>query len=189
MIAIPTVDGWIHSRLVRSIMPQMTGRPLCIMAGLVPLEKARNQIVETFMQSDCTHLFMVDADTVPPPDAIDKLLALEEDIATGITPIVNKDDLTSNVFLTNEEEASPMPLDSIQSRALPFEITAVGLSCVLIKRTVFEKMKKPYFTSFWFENGKFCEGDVNFCGKAKDAGFKIMADPRIKADHVKEIIL
>lgn len=189
LIAIPTADGWIHSNLIRSIIPQMQGRPLAISAGMVPCEKARNHIVETFLSSDCTHVFMVDADTIPPDDAIDRLLKLDTDIATGITPIVNNDGVTSNIFVTTEEEGKPLSMLEATKKKDLFEITGVGMACVLIKREVFEKLKKPVYAGVWFQNSKFVEGDIHFCGNAKEAGFKIMCDPTIVCHHVKQITL
>lgn len=187
MISVPTRDGYIHGQLVRSVIAQMAGRPLRMVAGVVPLEMARNKIVETFMESDCTHLFMVDADTIPPVDTIDRLLALDTDIATGITPIVNKDGITSNVFTHMGSKGEVLPMDEVVKKKEPFEITAVGMACALIKREVFEKLEKPYFTSLWFQNGEFCEGDVHFCGKVIDAGFRIVADPTLVCNHVKQV--
>lgn len=187
MIAVPTRDGYIHAQLVKSIIAQMAGRPLSIVGGIVPLEMARNKIVEGFMESDCTHLAMFDADTIPPVDAIDRLLALDTDIATGITPIVNKDGVTSNVFTHMGTKGEVLSIKEVIEKEGPFPITAVGLSCVLIKREVFDKLEKPYFTSVWFQNGDFCEGDVHLCQKAMDAGCKLLADPKLICNHVKQM--
>lgn len=191
MISIPTVDGYIHSKLVRSIITQMAGRPLNIVGGVVPLEMARNYMVEAFMETDCTHLFMVDADTIPPGDTIDRLLAIDADVATGITPIMNKEGKLSNVFVEKEKEGrgTPLTLDEVAKKKAPFPITGVGLACALIKREVFEKLEKPVYSSLWFQNGEFIEGDIHFVGKALEAGFKVMADPSIICGHVKQITI
>lgn len=186
MIAIPTRDGYVHARLIQSLIAQMAGRPLQIVAGVVPLEAARNKIAEEFMKSDCTHLFSVDADTIPPHDTIDRLLALDADMATAITPIINKDGITSNVFTSIGARGTVLPMEEVIAKKEPFEITAVGFACVLVKREVFEKLEAPYFTSLWFQNGEFCEGDVHWCDKMIDAGFKIVADPSIVTKHVKQ---
>ncbi len=189
MIAIPTVDGWVHASVMKSLVPQMIGRPLAFLQKAVPIERARNEMVKMFLAvEDATHLFFVDADTVPPPGAVDKLLFLDTDIATGITPILNHDDITSNVFMTEAGEGFPLSIDEAVKEK-PYEITGIGLACALIKREVLEKLEHPIFSSLWFQNGKFCEGDIHFCSKAREAGFKIMVDPSVMCGHVKEVQL
>lgn len=186
MIGIPSRDGYVHARLVQSLVAQMANRPLSFVGGVVPLEAARNKLVDYFMESDCTHLAMFDADTIPPSNVIDEMLKVGEGIVTAITPIVNKDGITSNIFITEDTTGNVISMEDAIGKKDPFEITAVGLACVLIKREVFESLDKPYFTSLWFQNGEFCEGDVHFCGKAKEAGFKIMAVPSLVCEHVKQ---
>lgn len=189
MIAIPTVDGWVHAALMKSIIPQMGNRPLCIMGGIVPVEAARNAIADQFMSSDCTHLFMVDADTIPPGDIIDRLLKLDTDVATSITPIAKGDDVTSNIFKAEAGEGFPLSWEEATKETTPFSITAVGFACILIKRSVFERLEAPYFVSQWFKNGKFCDGEIEFCNKLREKGMKIVCDPTLICGHVKQVTL
>lgn len=191
MIGVPTVDGWIHSRLMRALIVQMAGRPLNIVAGVAPYEKARNQIVDGFLTSDCTHLAMFDDDTIPPEDVIDKMLALDTDVATGIYPLIMHDELVTNVCdgAVEDGQGKLMSVAEIATKKEPFPIKTAGLGCSLIRREVLEKIGAPQFTSLWFQNGKFCEGDAYFCGRALEEGFKVIADPRIICNHVKQVTL
>jgi len=189
LIAIPTVDGWIHAKLVQSLIPMLPGNLFCLISGMVPVEKARNAIAKTFLETDCTHLFQIDADTIPPLDALVKLLALDTDMATAITPIVNREELTSNLFMGSGKDGDAMPWEEAINKKEPFEIKGVGMACILIKREVFEKVGTPFYTDAWFKDGSYCEGDINFCGKAIDAGFKLVVDPTIICGHYKEVMM
>lgn len=193
MISIPTRDGYVHARLIQSLIPQMAGRPLQIVAGVVPLEMARNKIAEEFMKSDCTHLAMFDADGIPPSNVIDEMLKIDEGLVTAITPIINRNGMTSNVFTHMGSKGNVLPLEEVLAKKDPFDITGVGMACVLIKREVFEKLSKPYFASLWFQansenggNGDFCEGDIYFSGRVLDAGFRLVAVPTLFCEHVKQ---
>ncbi len=60
------------------------------------------------------------------------------------------------------------------------ECDGVGCGCLLIHRSVFEKIKPPYFV---MNQGKYGGEDFYFCRKAKRAGFKIYADPGVLCGH------
>ena len=45
-----------------------------------------NEIIEAFLESGATHLWFVDADCETPPNALQKLLEMDVDIASGVSP-------------------------------------------------------------------------------------------------------
>ena len=161
--------------------------------GVSPVDRARNEIVEEFLKSDCTHLLMVDSDTIPPLDALDKLLAHDLDIVTAITPIIEHDvsrKNDSNGFY-KKYNAVDMNDQFTQPNVGLIPIRGCGGSCILIKRHVFEKLPEPWFE---FRNkddtGKktFIGEDVYFIMMAISRGFKPMADTSIICGHKKSII-
>lgn len=128
-----------------------------------PIPVAQNYLVEKALKnSEISHLFMVEEDTVPLAGALEKLLQSDGDIVAidyGVSGW------------------SCIAKDSIG------EILWCGLGCTLIKREVFEKLEKPWFRIDktlrlndwqWIDNpAKYGSLDIWFCTKAKEAGFKI----------------
>lgn len=154
-----------------------------------PVDNARNQIVDEFLASTYTHLFFVDADTIPPTDALDKLLAMNKDIATAITPIVEMDEKGEpwrkwNCVDQNDQNVKP--------NTGILEVKGAGSSCILIKRSVFERLDKPYYQFIMATssqgNEKQVSEDVHFIVKALNKGIKTYADTSIICKHAKEFI-
>lgn len=192
-IAIPCVDGWVHAKVMQSIIRQMAGHELHFLIGVSPIGNARNTIVKNFLKSDCTHLWFVDDDTIPPDDALTRLLAMDCDIATGVTPILRKDGTISNVFPTTDA-TEQMTMEDVAKIDGTLNISGVGGSCILIARRVFEDpdnefVKPPYYAALWFQDGNFVEEDIYFCNKASEDGYLIRLDPKVVCKHVKEVLI
>lgn len=153
-----------------------------------PVDNARNQIVDEFLKSDCTHLFFIDADTIPPVDALDKLLSHNKDITSGLTPIVyhnEKDGYHTGMNCTDLEENRVQPNTGL------VEIKGAGGSCLLIKRNVFDKMKPPYFRFLYSDdNGKatMVSEDIYFMAMALGYGVKAYCDTTVVCKHYKPIM-
>lgn len=165
--------------------------------GVQPVDNARNEIVEEFLKSDCTHLFFIDSDTIPPEDALDKLMALDCDIASGITPIIELDQNRVNDSSGFYKRSNILGMDNelIQPDTGIQDMKAGGGSCLLIKRNVLETLKKPIFRFVYKDchpegvqfNGKkdMMSEDYYFCAKALGAGFKMKCDSSIICRHQK----
>ena len=87
-------------------------------------------------------------------------------------------------------------IDSISKRKKPFTVDYAGFGWLLIKYGVFEHedMKYPWFAPKMqiFESGAvqdMCGEDVSFCLDAKEAGFEIWCDPRIRVGHEKTRVI
>lgn len=147
-----------------------------------PLEHARNLQVHRFLETTCTHLFILDSDCIPPDRTVEKLLSLE-------LPIVTAPHLTEV-----NGEVGPMVVDRapggyIQHR--PFvglqKVDACGGSGLLIIREVLEKLGPPWFRFRYDSNGLLCGGeDFYFCERASDAGYEIWADCDLIQTHIKQ---
>lgn len=151
---------------------------------VAPVDRARNTIVKAFMDGDYTHLLFIDSDTVPPVDAIEKLLSHDVPIVSGLTPILNREDLEQydNCFIGGESVVRQTGLQPIDR---------CGASCLLIKREVFNTLTPPYFKFVMnAENTKQVQGeDLYFCNALKHTPFQLVADTEVVCSHVKEIEL
>lgn len=128
-----------------------------------PIPDAQNYLVEQALELSPTHLLFIEEDTVPPEGALERLLAANSDIAC-IDYGVNGWSCVAREKTTNE-------------------VLWCGLGCTLVKRTVFDKLEKPWFRTDkslrlndwqWVENPyKYGGLDIWFCTQAKNTGFSI----------------
>ena len=115
----------------------------------------------------------------------------EDGKTTSVAHWLDEDDFRTNGGVMNHET-----IDSISKRKKPFTVDYTGFGWLLIKKGVFESEGLPYP---WFapkmqvfESGEvqdMCGEDVSFCLDAKEAGFEIWCDPRIRVGHEKMRII
>jgi len=115
----------------------------------------------------------------------------EDGRTTSVAHWLEEDDFASNGGVMNHET-----LETIQKRKKPFTVDYAGFGWLLIQKGVFEDKKMPYP---WFapkmqvfESGNvqdMCGEDVSFCLDAKEAGYEIWCDPRIRVGHEKTRII
>lgn len=195
LIALPTMH-YIHVWLAIVIMSWATENKVGIRVyptlGVSPVDEARNALVDEFLNGeakDCTHIFFIDSDTIPPQDALYKLLAMDKDIASGITPIIDYHDKDKSFYrkwnCVDMTEALVKPNTGI------VPIKGAGGSCLLVKREVFEKLEKPYFRFLYNDdNGKqtIVSEDIYFIAKALGKGVQAYADTSVVCKHHKSTI-
>lgn len=200
MIAVPTDGSHIHIELARRLIVwSRSGALVTALAGVRPVDHARNEAVRVFMRpeyADFTHLFFVDDDTVPPFDAIDKLLALDADVASGITKILRMDDPKGeaftawNCFLTAEEDENGSRMLTVDEDTGVQKIIRAGTSCMLIKRDTLEKVGCPWFQTVWKPDySGYKSEDIAFCDKVVELGMTILCDTSVKCGHFKGVML
>ena len=136
-----------------------------------------------------TDLYFVDSDVVPPDGALQKLLDHDLPIVAGIYPMnVNGEKAWS--FKTEGEPkvyGDWRQWGSKLSEGL-MKATAIGGSTLLVKREVFEKLKRPCFLITYRpidEQGRCYDlGEDEYFSKiAIEAGYDIMVDPSIICKH------
>ena len=144
----------------------------------------------------------IDSDIVFNVEKFYQLVLMDEKIASGwyctedgkttsVAHWLDEDDFKGNGGGMNHET-----LDSIAKRKKPFTVDYAGFGWLLIKHGVFEdsQMRYPWFAPKMqvFESGAvqdMCGEDVSFCLDAKEAGFRIMCDPRIRVGHEKTRVI
>lgn len=139
-------------------------------------------------EPDVRHFFFLDSDTVPPPDAVERLLALQVPVACGVTPIRRVRATFWNVRAGGEDSWWPrdVPLPD-----RPFRVRHVGGTTVLVERRVIEAIGYPWFKREYHEHGpvggEFVKrsGDVFFSDRCRECGFDIVCDPAVRCHHYK----
>jgi len=202
LIAIPNL-GSIHPLLVMRLL-QWATMPTegveevsyFMPTGRIPHDNARNFCVLHFLKTDFTHLFFIDNDVVPPPDALAKLVAADKPVVSGLYNHMRAEDGEEEpvkrwcVFVYGERPNNGWGLIPVQQGAGLVPIKRAGGGCLMIKREVIEKVGAPWFRFQYHEYGLMHYGeDIDFCAKAEKAGFEIFAHFDVKCKHLKEIFI
>ncbi len=186
-IAIPNM-GWLHAGLASRIVAwtRDLGAYVICPERMRPTSYARNWCAEKFLKSNKSHLLFVDADTLPPIDAPQRLLAARRPVVSAVVYQM-KLDLDGVVkpvpMVARQEVGGFVPVSGCGL----VEINACGFGCVLIERHVFSQIEFP-----WFEDHPWGEErgqDFDFCRKARKAGVPLWAYLDVVCRHRKEVDL
>jgi len=142
---------------------------------------ARNKIVETALERKFTHVMFIDSDMSFPGDAMNTLVERDLDIVGGLYYRRQPPHWPTLNILDDGKLKTPteFPLDRL------FEVWGIATGFLLIKTSVFEKIKPPYFFFSKF-NGKDIGEDYHFCKLAHESGFKVWCDPTFPLGHIGE---
>ena len=185
-LAIPNM-GWLHSQLVVNIIPWMRDWNVTLFApnGLRPIPYARNFCVKAFLESGCTHLWFVDADTVPGSDALGLLLSAKVAAISGIVRQMKVDTDGTQVPVgivvrKNDQHQYKEAVGSGVER-----IDACGSGCILLSREVFDRIPFP-----WYEErvwGDVRGSDFILGEKLEQVGIPLYAHFGVQCLHRKEV--
>lgn len=151
-------------------------------------DHARNQIVEKFLATDATHLWMIDRDTVPPYD-LTLLGATRKIDAPLLSGVYDSFHAEKGVgFPQVYKKVGPHTWKTQPKIIWPkgefFRADAVGAGCLLIRRSLLENMPPPWFEFGKDERGRLIAGeDMIFCDKA--GGVTVM--PSYQCEHYKQM--
>lgn len=154
-----------------------------------PVDNARNHIVQEFLKSDATHLFFIDSDTIPPLDALKRLIAHDRPIISAVTPIIELNDETGEYY--RKWNCVGMDDKHMSPNTGTRQCKGAGSSCILIKREVFEKLEMPYYRFVYTDDaGKsvVVSEDIYFIINCLSKGIETYADTSIICRHKKSAI-
>ncbi len=164
------------------------------------VDDARNGLTETFLGTSTEWLFWMDSDMVFPKETLVELFKVAEEkntkMVTGVYyqrkhnnfPVLwsrgaelesgSKSGLTEKRSETNKYVGAflfPHP-----DKKEPAMCHAAGFGCVLVHRSVFETLDRPWFK---FIQG-VCSEDFYFFVSAKEAGFQLWYTPVLDLGHI-----
>jgi len=145
-----------------------------------PWDRARNLCHKEFLESKHDYLFFLDANTIPQQDIIDRLLAHDAPIVSGLVQIW-QEHLLPMAMRWNEEAGGYKPNYGEGLQA----VDVTTNSCTLIKREVMKAVKRPAF-AFPHDDEFGISGlseDFYFCERVREAGFPIAVDFDAVCDH------
>ena len=163
------------------------------------LPRARNTLVDAFLESDGTHMFLIDADTVFTADDLIRMIcwATAKDVVTGIVP---KKQEMPHVFATWPHWKNGAEGLHTHDPKLPLiQLDRIGMAFTCVQRHVLEELVlihpelqyedqqggKTHTALFDFvlKDRKYLGEDYVFCDHLTSAGYEIWADPTLTLSH------
>ena len=166
------------------------------------IDGARNQLAEAFLGTTTEWIFWMDADMVLPKETIVELFRVAEEkdakIVTGIyyqrrgnnLPVLWSKGIATEggriagmgTKQADENKYAGAFTFPHPDKITPFKVHAAGFGCVLVHRSVFEMLDKPWFKTI----DGICSEDFYFFVNAKEKGFDAWAVPTLKLGHIGE---
>lgn len=190
-IAIPTTDGFIHHELMIRLIEwshnsqyQIKIKPI---PHLSPLDNARNVAVKEFLEDYADYLLFIDNDIVPPPDALERLIAADKDVIAPLCFTMKQGDdgipfpLIVAHRYNEKHEYKPYYGNGIE------ETDVVTGGMFLAKREVYEKLERPFYFTY-HKNGlvEYSE-DFVFSQQCQKLGYKLYTDYDLLCKHYKMV--
>jgi len=169
----------------------------------VPADVARNEIIKK-LEKDW--LFFMDSDQTFHPESLMKLLSWGLPIVSGVYFKTPGKPIPHIYKYAGEEKGKPVYKSLIEevfnfldgkeiketATVLPsehkdlIECDGVGGGCLLVHKSVIDKITPPYFQ---YTDDSTGGEDFYFCRKVKDAGFKIFCDPGVICGHKQKDLI
>jgi len=172
------------------------------------ISAARNAIAASFLAGDAEWLFMVDTDMVFGPDTVDRLVAVADPVKApvvgGLCFGVDGGRLFATMYdLSGTVDEPAVVRYDDWPRDTMFQVFATGAACLLIHRTVLERIRdhrdeetdRPFSpVNTWFEETTFNASmrmgeDVTFCFRANRVGASVWVHTGVEVGHVKHTVL
>lgn len=146
----------------------------------------RNNLVREALEANCTHIFTLDTDQDYPQDTLVKLMEHIQDGKQIVSAKVHRRYPPFDPILLRGLKPGDyklVPADEWRERGA-IQVDATGAACMLIDTNVFLDVPFP-----WYERGETPDGrpvgeDINFCYKARAAGYEIWVDTSIEVQHM-----
>ena len=133
------------------------------------IAEARNNAVKMAQDGGAEYLFFIDSDMTFPADTLLRLLVRDEDVI-GATYSRRTPPLTFLGDILSEQPADAPP-------GL-VEMARIPTGCLLIRMSVFQKLKAPYFRFRTCEiAGQIVGEDYDFSDRVREQGYRIWCDP------------
>jgi hypothetical protein len=152
-----------------------------------------NVVVNRVLAEGFDYLWIVESDVVVPQDALAKLLGVDADVASAVTPFHFENYLPYPVFKgmvtcgflfvtpSNSWDILPLHLEDVKDKLMVGSVEKPifnGTSCVLIKRSVFESGLRFRFAK------AVASFDLFFWYDVQKAGFSAVTDGFVVCEHL-----
>lgn len=153
-----------------------------IIGGGCFLDTIRNDLVERFLATDATDMFMIDADVGWDPHIIGRVIAHPQEVVAGLVPKRAIDKATGLAeYDCYHQNALTGGMTEGAGGVVLLESLEAPTAFIRIKRTAFAKLKEPYF-KIGSKKEDFGE-DIYFCRRWLETGNYIWIDPDVTFTH------
>lgn len=166
------------------------------------IDEARNSLAEGFLSTSTEWIFWMDADMIFPKETLVELFKVAEEknskMVTGVYyqrkglnfPVLfSRGSETEHGLISGEESVRSKTNKYVgaflfphPNKKEPAKAHAAGFGCVLIHRSVFEMMDRPWFK---FIQG-VCSEDFYFFVEAAELGFDLWYTPVLDLGHISD---
>ena len=189
LVGIPSGD-LVHAHFAMNLVNMVIKSiSMGIQVGIVNpqfslLQIARNEMVLAAKEYGATHLMTLDSDMTFPPETLLKLIGAGKDIVCCDAVRRRAPHTQVLTGMDGKPLVHPNPEDMTTETA-PVEVMGGTSAVSLVKMSVFDKIKEPWFNVEW--NGKsFLGEDYYFTNKARKAGISTYCD-LILSPHIGHI--
>ena len=149
------------------------------------IASARNRMAQVARDRGATHILFVDYDMYFGPETIDKLLKQDKDIIGAHYNFRSGNEERKSTAIPLGKEVAAQEADLPKE---PFKCEALGTGFLLIRVSVFDKFKAPWFMFGYTPEGTLHYGeDTFFCQRAiKEGGLDVWCDPTLSVKHIGE---
>ena len=141
------------------------------------VKKQREYFRRHFLDKNFTHLFFLGADTLPPPNVLERLLAHEKPVVGGVyygRHGAQNGDIATAVAWRHDTKPKKLGKQLAEETEL-MEVDGMGMDCVLFERRAIELVG----WNGWEVN----DDDYPMYDKLSQLGFTIYVDPLVHCRH------
>jgi hypothetical protein len=196
-VAMPVYDGKLPLQTAISLLQEQllcgqNGHELvcCFLPSCSVPAAGRNQLVQSFMESDCDRLVFLDSDISFPQGALLKIAGLPVEFVGGCYRYKKENEDYPITWKKEGEELYANELGLLEVGMLPTGFLALS-------RSVFEKFQEKFperhtthhgrkqfcYFQMVFHAGQEWSEDTYFCKEWRDMGGKVYLDPEIPLSH------
>lgn len=150
-----------------------------------PISNNRNHIVKDFLQGDCEYLLMIDDDNPPLKNPLD-FVKFDKDVIGAIVPGRDLNGIHFHVYRFGKDP-NKITFEQYENKEIKdlTKIDAIGTGCIMVKRKVLEKIKRPF--EDWFDDDgiMITNDDMYFSIKCHKEGFEVWTHGEYMCSHYK----
>jgi hypothetical protein len=149
--------------------------------------KNRNDLIQAAIDTECTHVLLIDDDMAYRSNALNQLLEHDKDIVSCLY-LSRAYPHPPLVFDLADEKGAAFPLYLMGEQPRLVPIVAAGFGFLLMKTSIFEKLEKPYVRMGELNPEEWCD-DIGFFKRVREAGIQSYCDLDCQVGHMGTMII